>query len=68
MAGVLAGAVGGLLAIDGKADADPAPGQGVPGFDLGTAQAEDFGEAFTPELREQEERLRARMEGQQKKA
>ena len=25
-------------------------------------EAEDFGEAFTPELREQEERLRARME------
>ena len=24
--------------------------------------AEDFGEAFTPELREQEERLRARLE------
>ena len=25
-------------------------------------EAEDFGEAFTPELREQEERLRARIE------
>ncbi len=28
-------------------------------------EAEDFGEAFTPELREQEERLRAQTEGQQ---
>ncbi len=28
--------------------------------------AEDFGEAFTPELREQEERLRAQMAGQAK--
>lgn len=27
-------------------------------------EAEDFGEAFTPELREQEERLRQRVEGQ----
>jgi hypothetical protein len=27
------------------------------------AEAEDFGEAFTPELREAEERLRARSEG-----
>jgi hypothetical protein len=27
-------------------------------------EAEDFGEAFTPELREQEERLRAQVEGQ----
>jgi hypothetical protein len=26
-------------------------------------EAEDFGEAFTPELREQEERLRAQLEG-----
>jgi hypothetical protein len=31
-------------------------------------EAEDFGEAFTPELREQEERLRAQLEEQQKKA
>ena len=30
-------------------------------------EAEDFGEEFTPELREQEERLRARLEQQQKK-
>jgi hypothetical protein len=29
------------------------------------SEAEDFGEAFTPELREQEDRLRARAEGQQ---
>lgn len=29
-------------------------------------EAEDFGEAFTPELREQEERLRAEMERQQR--
>lgn len=28
-------------------------------------EAEDFGEKFTPELREQEEKLRARTEGQQ---
>ncbi|WP_298933520.1 YciI family protein [uncultured Ramlibacter sp.] len=28
-------------------------------------EAEDFGEAFTPELREQEERLRAKVAGQQ---
>ena len=27
-------------------------------------EAEDFGEAFTPELREQEDRLRAQLEGQ----
>jgi hypothetical protein len=30
-------------------------------------EAEDFGEEFTPELREQEERLRAKAEAQQKK-
>ncbi|MGY1692997.1 YciI family protein [Geodermatophilus sp. SYSU D01105] len=29
------------------------------------AEAEDFGEAFTPELREQEDRLRATVEAQQ---
>jgi hypothetical protein len=28
-------------------------------------EADDFGEEFTPELREQEERIRARVEGQQ---
>jgi hypothetical protein len=28
-------------------------------------EAEDFGEAFTPELREQEDRLRAKLAGQQ---
>ena len=28
-------------------------------------EAEDFGEAFTPELREQEERLRNRIEARQ---
>jgi hypothetical protein len=31
-------------------------------------EAEDFGEAFTPELREQEDRLRATVESQQKNA
>ena len=31
-------------------------------------EADDFGEAFTPELREQEERLRARSAEQQRKA
>jgi hypothetical protein len=31
-------------------------------------EAEDFGEAFTPELREQEDRLRATVESQQKQA
>ncbi|MGH6902587.1 MAG: YciI family protein [Geminicoccaceae bacterium] len=31
-------------------------------------EAEDFGEAFTPELREQEERLRAQAKEQQRKA
>ena len=31
-------------------------------------EAEDFGAEFTPELREQEERLRAKVEGQVKKA
>jgi hypothetical protein len=31
-------------------------------------EAEDFGEAFTPELREQEERLRAQAAEQQRKA
>ena len=30
------------------------------------AEAEDFGEEYTPEVREQEERLRARLEQQQK--
>jgi hypothetical protein len=30
-------------------------------------EAEDFGEAFTPELREQEERIRAQAEAQQKR-
>ncbi len=41
-------------------------------FDAGTEieirpvfEADDFGEAFTPELREQEQRLRAQTEGQQ---
>jgi hypothetical protein len=31
-------------------------------------EADDFGEAFTPELREQEDRLRATVESQQKNA
>jgi hypothetical protein len=30
-------------------------------------EAEDFGEAFTPELREQEDRLRAELDAKQKK-
>ena len=30
------------------------------------AEAEDFGDALTPELREQEDRLRAQVEGQQR--
>jgi hypothetical protein len=29
------------------------------------AEADDFGEAFTPELREQEDRIRAKVEGKQ---
>ena len=29
-------------------------------------EAEDFGEAFTPELREQEEKLRAKLSSQEK--
>ena len=45
---------------------DPSPGEEAelelrPIFD-----AEDFGEAFTPELREQEERIREELERQQK--
>jgi hypothetical protein len=31
-------------------------------------EADDFGEAFTPELREQEDRLRATVEAQQKQS
>jgi hypothetical protein len=44
----------------------PGPGEGE-GAEIEIRQvfeAEDFGDAFTPELREQEERLRAQSEAQ----
>ena len=51
----------------------PAPGEGDPGYGEASEieirpvfEAADFGAEFTPELREQEERLRAQIEGQQK--
>ena len=51
----------------------PAPNEGDPGFDEVSEieirpvfEASDFGAEFTPELREQEERLRAQIEEQQK--
>jgi hypothetical protein len=46
----------------------PGPGEGE-GAEIEIRQvfeAEDFGEAFTPELREQEARLRVQAEGQQR--
>jgi hypothetical protein len=53
----------------------PAPGEGDPGYGEVSEieirrvfEASDFGEEFTPELREQEERLRAQIEEQQKKS
>jgi hypothetical protein len=53
----------------------PAPRAGDPGFGDESEieirpvfEASDFGAEFTPELREQEERLRAQVEGQQKKS
>jgi len=51
----------------------PSPHEGDPGFNKETEieirpvfEASDFGAEFTPELREQEERLRAQIEGQRK--
>jgi hypothetical protein len=51
----------------------PAPNEGDPGFGETSEieirpvfEASDFGAEFTPELREQEERLRAQIEEQQK--
>jgi hypothetical protein len=51
----------------------PAPNEGDPGYGEVSEieirpvfEASDFGEEFTPELREQEERLREQMEGQRK--
>ncbi len=51
----------------------PAPNEGDPGFGEVSEieirpvfEASDFGAEFTPELREQEERLRAQIEGQKK--
>lgn len=44
----------------------PAPGEGEPGSTVELRpvfEAEDFGEEFTPELREQEERLRKEIGG-----
>jgi hypothetical protein len=51
----------------------PAPNEGDPGYGEVSEieirpvfEASDFGAEFTPELREQEERLRAQIEGQKK--
>jgi hypothetical protein len=51
----------------------PAPGEGDPGYGEASEieirqvfEAADFGAEFTPELREQEERLRAQIESRQK--
>jgi hypothetical protein len=51
----------------------PAPREGDPGFDEGSEveirpvfEASDFGAEFTPELRAQEERLRAQIEEQKR--
>ena len=53
----------------------PAPDEGDPGYGEVSEieirpvfEASDFGAEFTPELREQEERLRAQIEEQQKKS
>ena len=53
----------------------PAPNEGDPGYGEVSEieirpvfEASDFGAEFTPELREQEERLRAQIEEQQKKS
>lgn len=45
---------------------DPMPGEESEIEIRPVFEAEDFGDEFTPELREQEERLRAEMERQQK--
>jgi hypothetical protein len=47
---------------------DPMPGEESDIEIRPVHEAEDFGEAFTPELRAQEERLRAEIERQQRKA
>ena len=47
---------------------DPMPGEDAQLELRPIAEAEDFGEAYTPELRERDERLRAELERQQKKA
>lgn len=47
---------------------DPMPGEEAILEIRPVFEAEDFGEEFTPELRQQEERLRAEMDRQQKKA
>ena len=53
----------------------PAPNEGDPGYGEASeieirpvGELSDFGELVTPELREQEERLRAQIEEQQKKS
>jgi hypothetical protein len=46
---------------------DPMPGEEAELEIRPIFEAEDFGDAFTPELREQEERLRAEMERQAKR-
>jgi hypothetical protein len=53
----------------------PAPNEGDPGYGEVSEieirpvfEASDFGAEFTPELREQEERLRAQIEGRQQKS
>lgn len=46
---------------------DPMPGEDAELELRPIFEAEDFGEAFTPELREKEEQLRAAVERQQKK-
>ena len=53
----------------------PAPNEGDPGYGEASEieirpvfEAADFGAEFTPELKEQEERLRAQIEEQQKKS
>ncbi len=44
---------------------DPMPGEDAELELRQVFDASDFGEAFTPELRAQEDRLRARLDGQQ---
>jgi len=54
--------------VKGRGDrmAQARPVRGHRGRDSQVFEAEDFGDEFTPELREQEERLRAEMEAKQK--